>query len=48
MGAKLQNATSDFFELVLRKNHSHKKWLPLRLPIDDSRSWNVVTGPDFR
>jgi hypothetical protein len=28
MGAKLQNATSDFFELDLRKNYSPVKWLP--------------------
>lgn len=28
VGAKLQNATSDFFELDLSKNHSPVKWLP--------------------
>nr|ELA0209310.1 pilA-like protein [Klebsiella aerogenes]ELA0230413.1 pilA-like protein [Klebsiella aerogenes] len=28
VGAKLQNATSDFFELDLRKNYSPVKWLP--------------------
>ena len=28
VGAKLQNATSDFFELELSKNHSSVKWLP--------------------
>lgn len=28
MGAKLQNATSDFFELDLSKNNSAVKWLP--------------------
>ncbi|MBG6243583.1 MAG: hypothetical protein EKE20_18125, partial [Candidatus Symbiopectobacterium sp. Dall1.0] len=47
VGAKLQNATSGFFELDLSKNYSPVKWLPLRLPIDDSRNWNVVTGSDF-
>lgn len=28
VGAKLQNATSDFFELDLSKKHSPVKWLP--------------------
>ncbi|STV77875.1 helix-turn-helix domain-containing protein [Klebsiella variicola] len=28
VGAKLQNATSDFFELDLSKNYSLVKWLP--------------------
>lgn len=28
VGAKLQNATSDFFELDLSKNHPPVKWLP--------------------
>lgn len=28
MEAKLQNATSGFFELDLSKNHSSVKWLP--------------------
>lgn len=28
VGAKLQNATSDFFELYLSKNHSSVKWFP--------------------
>ncbi|EJP4194863.1 hypothetical protein NUC62_002748 [Salmonella enterica subsp. enterica serovar Schwarzengrund] len=28
VGAKLQNATSDFFELDLSKNYSPVKWLP--------------------
>ncbi|HBY1820591.1 TPA: AraC family transcriptional regulator, partial [Klebsiella pneumoniae] len=28
VGAKLQNAASDFFELDLNKNYSPVKWLP--------------------
>lgn len=28
VGAKLKNATSDFFELDLSKKHSPVKWLP--------------------
>lgn len=36
-----------FFELVLCKNHSPVKWLPKQLPIEDSGSWDVVTGEGF-
>jgi hypothetical protein len=41
--AKLQNATSGFFEQDPRKNYLPLEWLPLRLSIDDSEDTSRQT-----